>query len=155
MDPKEVRWLRVRLKNLSAIKSMSTCLSRQVGAVLLRNNRIISEGFNGAPCGVTECTSTGYCFSGEHTSGSSLSRCIAVHAEVNCLLNAAKNGINTENTVLICTNRPCLDCLKSLVNGGVREILFEQEYKIPVEQKIIYDLIVKDSGILITHIGDL
>lgn len=151
---KKQKWLKVRLENLAAIRKMSTCLSRTVGAVLLRNNRIISEGFNGAPCGVTECTSTGFCFSASIPSGHGLDRCIAVHAEVNCLLNAARNGVDTKDSVLVCTTKPCLNCLKSLVNGGVRKIFFEEDYTIPEVQQPIYNLIIKDSGIKLEKITE-
>jgi len=153
MTDKKTRWLRVRLLNLKIISEMSTCMRRQVGALLLRNNRIISEGFNGAPCSVDECTTTGFCFSKDFMSGYGLDHCIAVHAEINCLLNAAKNGVSTEGTTLLCTTKPCLNCLKAMVNGGIKEIFYVDDYTIPEYQKFIYDLIVKQSKVLMTQVN--
>lgn len=149
---KQAKWLGVRLQNLESLKTMSTCLSRQVAAVLIRNNRIVAEGFNGAPKNVTECTDTGFCYAENTPSGHGLDTCIAVHAEVNCVLNAAREGVSTKGTTMVCTTQPCLNCLKFLVNAGVEVVMYEEAYTIPELQRPIYDRILKDAVIYLEHI---
>jgi len=107
----------------------STCLRHKVGAVLVKNKRIIATGYNGAPRGLPHCLEVG-CLRDELQikSGTRHEICRAVHAEQNAIIQAAIHGISTEDATLYCTHFPCVLCAKMLVNAGVREIVFKEDY---------------------------
>jgi len=108
-----------------------SCLRRQFGAVLVRADRsIVSTGYNGAPRGVTSCGERGYCHRDRAgiASGTRHEECYAVHAEQNALVFAGKHGSATDGTTLYCTGRPCGVCLRLLVQAGVREVVYRDDY---------------------------
>lgn len=105
----------------------STCMSRQTGAVLVRDNRMLASGYNGASAGSKHCAQLG-CLRKDIESGAQLDRCRAVHAEENCLMSAAKYGISTDNASLYATNKPCYICLKSLINAGIANVYYLNDY---------------------------
>ncbi len=111
------------------VASRSTCLRRQVGAVLVKDKRILSTGYNGAPAGVSHCLDSG-CLREELgiPSGQRQELCRAVHAEQNAIIQAALHGVSTKGSVLYCTTRPCVLCAKMLINAGVEEIFFKGLY---------------------------
>ncbi len=111
------------------VATRSTCLRRQVGAVLVRVKRILSTGYNGAPSGVSHCLEVG-CLREQLNipSGQRQELCRAVHAEQNAIIQAALHGVSTNGSVLYCTNQPCALCAKMLMNAGVKEILFKGAY---------------------------
>ena len=113
--------------------SLSSCLKNSVGAVLVRDNMIISTGYNGTPKGVLDCDKGGCarCKDEAVKSGTQLERCICVHAEQNAIVQAAFNGISTRDSVLYCTHKPCAECVKLLINAGVTKVFYHKEY--PVE----------------------
>jgi dCMP deaminase len=115
----------VFLKVAKDFSELSTGESRQTGAVLVKDNHIISTGYNGIPSGVEgKCER---CSSGVK-SGTQLDKCICVHAEANAIIQAARIGISTNNTVLYCTHKPCVPCLKELINAGVTKVYYLEEY---------------------------
>ncbi len=107
----------------------STCLSRQVGAVLVKNNAVISTGYNGAPSKSEHCEKLG-CIRKQMNipSGERLDICRAVHAEQNALLQAAKNGVATEGAIMYITVTPCFTCGKMIVNAGIKEVVVNGTY---------------------------
>lgn len=110
----------------------STCFSEAKGAVIVKNNRVISTGYNGAPSGIKSCKyEDGICRKRSlgYGHGEGHSECKAVHAEVNAILNAAMNGISTKETVLYCTHKPCEQCAKIIINSGIKTIYYFNEYK--------------------------
>ncbi|MEQ8237038.1 MAG: cytidine/deoxycytidylate deaminase family protein [Syntrophomonadaceae bacterium] len=110
--------------------SRSTCLRRQVGAVLVRRERIISTGYNGAPRGLGHCLELG-CLRAELKipSGQRYELCRGVHAEQNAIINAAYYGISTEDTVLYCTNQPCIICARILINAGILRVVHRGDFE--------------------------
>ena len=101
----------------------STCTRAKVGAVLTRDFRIISTGYVGAPSGLEHCLDVG-CEIGP------LGGCVrTIHAEANTLFYAAREGISTKGTTLFVTLSPCVDCAKSLVNAGVRKVVYLKAYR--------------------------
>jgi len=112
----------------------SKCLSRKIGSVLVRKKNIISVGYNGPSSNLPHCASRnpnleevcprqlqGY------KSGEGLHLCPAVHSEVNCILAAAKYGIPTEGTTLVCyCGIPCSNCLKEIINAGINEVVYKK-----------------------------
>jgi dCMP deaminase len=110
----------------------STCNSRKIGAVIVRNNRILSTGYNGAVHGAPHCIDRGSDFCLRRSIGAhdadKYNYCISSHAEVNAIDQAARFGISLENSVLYCTLEPCNWCFKQLVQAGIKEIYYEESY---------------------------
>lgn len=120
------------------MSQLSTCRCLHVGAVLTHNNMIISTGYNGTPKGVRHCTDGGCArCAGEHASGSNLDKCICTHAEANTIAQAAFNGISTADTILYCTTKPCLGCVKLAINAGVGCIYYADEYPVEYPAELI------------------
>ena len=107
----------------------STCLRRQVGAVLVRDRRILATGYNGAPRGIAHCLDTG-CLRDQMQipSGERVELCRAIHAEQNAIVQAAVHGVAIEGATLYTTLQPCVLCAKMLINCGVREIHYGEGY---------------------------
>ena len=112
------------------VKTRSTCLRRQVGAVIVKDNRIITTGYNGAPSGLKHCTEIGGCERARLNipSGQRHELCRALHAEQNAIIQAAKIGVSTEGATIYITLQPCVICAKMLVNAGIKRIVFKGEY---------------------------
>ncbi len=122
-------WDEYFLDIATLVASRSTCLRRQVGAVLVRDKRILSTGYNGAPSGVSHCLTVG-CLREELgiPSGERHELCRAVHAEQNAIIQAALHGVSTKGSTLYCTTQPCVLCAKMLINAGVEAIYFNGSY---------------------------
>ncbi len=111
------------------VSKRANCRRRQVAALIVRDRRIISTGYNGTPRGVKNCFEGGCprCAS-DTPSGSDLGECICCHAEENAISQAAFHGIAVAEAMLYCTLSPCLLCAKMIINAGIREVVYEQEY---------------------------
>lgn len=107
----------------------STCLRRQVGAVVTRERRILSTGYNGAPRRLPHCAEIG-CLREQRgiPSGERHELCRAVHAEQNAILQAATHGISIQGATLYCTTQPCVMCARMIINGEITRIVFEGDY---------------------------
>jgi dCMP deaminase len=111
------------------VAKRSTCLRRKVGAILVKDKRILATGYNGAPSGLRHCEEVG-CLR-ENTSVPSGERhelCRGLHAEQNAIIQAAYHGFSIRGATLYCTNKPCVICSKMLINAGIRKILYEDGY---------------------------
>jgi dCMP deaminase len=102
-------------------RARSTCLRRQVGAVLALDGRILSTGYGGAPAGVEHCSPQNC------TPDKPCLR--TIHAEANTVAWASRNGIRTDSSTLYTTASPCIECAKLLVNAGVRRVVYAEEYR--------------------------
>jgi len=109
--------------------SRSTCLRRQVGAVLVKEKHVLSTGYNGPPKGLKHCDETG-CLREQLgvPSGERHEICRGLHAEQNAIIQAAMFGVSIKDSVLYVTNTPCVVCAKMLINAGVTEIVYDGEY---------------------------
>lgn len=107
----------------------STCLRRQVGAVIVKNKKVLATGYNGSPSGLKHCLDIG-CLREEMgiPSGQRHELCRAIHAEQNAVIQAATSGISIEGGILYSTTFPCILCAKILINAGVREIYVAEGY---------------------------
>ena len=116
----------------------STCLRREVGAVLVRDRHILATGYNGAPAGTPHCSETG-CLREELDvpSGQRHELCRAVHAEANAVIQCALHGASTEGSTLYCTNAPCSMCSKILVNAGVKRVVVLNAYPDEMAMEIL------------------
>lgn len=108
----------------------STCLRRQVGAVLVKDNRAVASGYNGPPSGMAHCADLGGCLREQMgvPSGERLDICRALHAEQNAILQLAITGLSGTGTTLYVTHHPCFTCAKMLAQLGVRRIVYADGY---------------------------
>ena len=115
------------------VASRSTCTRRKVGAVLVKEKRILCSGYNGAPANVPHCRETG-CLREQLNmpSGEKHELCRGVHAEQNAIIQAAFHGISVNNSVLYCTNQPCSICAKMIINAGIKTVYFKEGYDDPL-----------------------
>ncbi len=111
------------------VSTRATCLRRRVGAVLVKDRRILATGYNGAPSKITHCIVTG-CLREKLKvpSGERHELCRGLHAEQNVLLQAALYGVTTRDSILYITNQPCIICAKMIINAGIKEIVFKGDY---------------------------
>jgi dCMP deaminase len=111
------------------VATRSTCLRRQVGAVIIKDKQICATGYNGAPRGWKHCAETGCLRENLGVpSGERHEICRAVHAEQNAIAQAARHGISINGAALYCTLAPCMTCLKLMENAGIVEVIFTGEY---------------------------
>ena len=132
------------------VASRATCLRRKVGAILVRDKRILTTGYNGPPAGLPHCDELGGCLrdklgvaSGERHE---LSR--AVHAEQNAIIQAAVHGISIEGATLYATNQPCSLCTKMLVNAGIREFVIADGYPDELAKEIM-----EQAGVVVRKVN--
>jgi len=114
------------------VATWSSCFkeNRQVGAVVVKNKRILTTGYNGAPEGVKSCKERGECLRMKLgiQSGTRQELCYAVHAEQNAIIQAARLGIILDGATLYCTHQPCVICAKMIINAGIKRIVYKQGY---------------------------
>ena len=127
--------------------SRSTCTRRKVGAVLVKNRRVISTGYNGAPAGHQHCQDIG-CLREQLnvSSGEKHELCRGVHAEQNVIINAAFHGIQIMFSTLYCTVKPCSICAKMIANAGILKVVYRDEYDDKMSDTVLYGLLRKFEG---------
>ncbi|MHA1466984.1 MAG: deoxycytidylate deaminase [Promethearchaeota archaeon] len=127
------------MKIAEVVSERSTCLKRKVGAVLIKDSHIVSTGYNGAPSGFKHCTSE-TCVRQNLKSGEKPELCRGVHAEINCIIQAAIHGTSIQgNTTLYSTHFPCMSCLKLIINAGIKRLVYKEGYN--MENKIKKELL--------------
>lgn len=121
------------------VATRSNCLRRQVAAVIVKDTRIISTGYNGTPRGVKNCCDGGCprC-AGNAPSGADLGECICSHAEENAIVQAACHGISVEGAILYCMASPCLICAKMVINAGIKEVMYEDDYQFTKQARALF-----------------
>lgn len=120
------------------VAERSTCIRRKVGAVIVKENRILSSGYNGAVKGLVHCREVG-CIREKQKipSGERHELCRGVHAEQNAIIQAASFGVSVKDSVIYCTNMPCSICIKMIINAGIYEIRYDQFYNDRLSQELI------------------
>ena len=103
---------------------------RKIGAVIVKNKRIVTTGYNGAPAGIKTCVERGECLRKKLgiASGTKHEICYAIHAEQNAIIQAAKLGSSIEGATLYCTHQPCVICAKMIVNSGITRVVYKHGY---------------------------
>lgn len=111
------------------VSSRSTCMRRQVGAVMVKSKHVLATGYNGTPSGITHCSETG-CLRDQLKvpSGERHELCRGLHAEQNAIIQAARHGIDINGATLYCTHSPCIICSKMLINAGIKQIVYIHGY---------------------------
>ena len=112
------------------VATRSTCLRRQVGAVIVKDNHIITTGYNGAPKGMAHCADLGGCMREKLKipSGTRQELCRATHAEQNAIIQAAVLGVSIDGGTCYVTDSPCSLCAKMLINAGIKRVVFIGRY---------------------------
>ena len=111
----------------TVVAKRSTCLRNQMGALFVKNKRILTTGYNGAPAGLDHCDVVG-CAREAVASGTRHELCRAVHAEQNAIIQAALHGISIEGATLYCTHQPCILCAKMMINARIAKVVYQQSY---------------------------
>lgn len=126
---KRPSWDEYFLEVAQLVAKRVTCMRRQVGAVLVKDRRILATGYNGAPSGIRHCDDVG-CLREKLKvpSGQRHELCRGLHAEQNVLIQAALHGISVRDSTLYITNQPCSICAKMLINAGIKEIVVADGY---------------------------
>ena len=134
------------VKMARLIAEWSSCYrkGRAIGAVIVKDKRIMTTGYNGAPAGLKTCRERGECMRDrlKIESGTRAELCYAIHAEQNAILQAAKLGISIDGGVIYCTHQPCSVCAKMIVNVGIKRVIYEQGYPDPFSLEIF-----KEAGV--------
>ena len=127
---KRPSWDEYFIKMAALVAERSTCLRHNIGAVIVRNKRVLTTGYNGAAKGMQDCLTLG-CRKDELNipSGIGSEECRAIHAEQNAIIQAALHGINIEGSTLYCTTIPCRMCAKEIVNAGIKEVITYSNYE--------------------------
>jgi dCMP deaminase len=127
----------------------STCLRRQVGAVVVKEKNILATGYNGTPSGITHCSEVG-CLRQRLgvPSGERHELCRGLHAEQNAIIQAAKHGTNIAESTLYTTHSPCIICSKMIINAGIRRIVYLEGYPDTLAEEML-----DESGIEICAYG--
>jgi len=129
----------------------STCMRRQVGAVIVKDKHIIATGYNGAPRGIKHCEERGGCLREklDVPSGERHELCMAVHAEQNAIIQAATLGQSVEGGVIYVTNQPCVICAKMIINAGIKRVVVKDGYPDQLSTDIL-----GEAGLRIVMLGE-
>jgi len=122
-------WNQYFMEIAELVARRSTCLRRAVGAIIVKNKRILATGYNGAPSGIRHCAEIG-CLREKMqiASGERHELCRGIHAEQNAIIQAAYHGVPIQGATLYCTNLPCSICTKMLINSGIKKIYYQSGY---------------------------
>ena len=148
---KNTKWDERFLSMAEQVATWSSCYqeNRQVGAVIAKNKRILTTGYNGASAGVISCKERGECLRRKLNipSGTQHELCYATHAEQNAIVQAAKMGISIDGATLYCTHQPCVICAKMIINSGIVRIVYRHGYPDEFSLKLL-----KEAGVEIEQL---
>ena len=135
---KRPSWDEYFMKITHLVAERSTCLRRKVGAIIVKNKRIISTGYNGAPRNLRHCLEIG-CMreQKEIPSGERHEMCRGAHAEQNAIIQAASSGVDMEGATMYCTTAPCSTCSKMIINAGIEKLVLGEKYPDRLGEELI------------------
>ncbi len=141
-------WDEYFMRIATIVARRSDCTRRQVAAVIVKDRRIIATGSTAAPKGVTNCGDGGCerCVS-DVPSGTRLDECICLHGEENAIVQAAYHGISVKDSILYSTTSPCLLCAKKIINSGIVEVVYNQNY--PLNSRA--QALLSEGGVVLRH----
>jgi len=122
-------WDQYFLEIAQVVAKRSTCVRRQIGAVIVRDRRILTTGYNGAPSGLKHCIEMG-CLRDELgiASGTRHEMCRALHSEMNAVIQAAQHGVSTRGATIYSTRQPCSVCARMIINAGIIRVVYTGDY---------------------------
>lgn len=133
MNKEKPTWDEYFMSLSEVVRSRADCLRRRVGAIIVKDLRIMATGYNGTPHNIPDC-SEGGCVrckkrhSGELESGQDEESCVCIHAEQNVIIQAAYLGLSTKGSTLFSTTNPCSSCAKMLINAGIVRVVCKMEH---------------------------
>lgn len=128
------------MKITHVVSERATCIKRRVGAVIVKENRILSSGYNGSPKGMKHCGEVGCIRSDMNVpSGQRHELCRGLHAEQNAIIQAAWHGVRIEGSTMYCTHQPCIICVKMMINAGIKRLVYEGNYPDELAAGMIVD----------------
>ncbi len=112
------------------VGTWASCYRRKVGAIIVKDKRVLTTGYNGAPAGISSCVERGECLREKMNipSGTRAETCYAAHAEQNAIIQAARYGANIDGATLYCTHQPCVICAKMIINAGIKRVVYKEGY---------------------------
>ncbi|MCX7927328.1 MAG: cytidine/deoxycytidylate deaminase family protein [Candidatus Omnitrophica bacterium] len=133
-----ISWDEYFMQIAGLVSQRSTCLRRSVGAVIVKDKRMLSTGYNGAPRGLAHCLDVG-CIREKLKipSGQRHELCRGLHAEQNAIIQAALYGISVRDSTIYITNHPCIICAKMLINAGIKEIVIKEGYPDELSSRLL------------------
>jgi len=142
-------WDEYFLQIAKLVATRSTCLRRQVGAVLVKDKRVLATGYNGAPSKLSHCLDIG-CLRERLSipSGERHELCRGLHAEQNAIIQAAYHGVSIRGSTLYCTHHPCIICSKMLINAGVERVVYLEGYPDELSAEMF-----REAGIAVERFG--
>src|SRR5882762_4747164 len=131
-------WHQYFLTITRQVAERSTCTRAKVGAVIVRDKNILATGYNGSPAGLPHCTELGcLIYTSRTPTGELEENCFrTIHAEINAIAQAAKNGASIRDADIYITHTPFIHCLKVLINTGIKRVLYEKPYKLPTLEEL-------------------
>jgi dCMP deaminase len=144
LESERPSWDEYFMDIVGLVSKRSTCLRRKVGAVLVRDKRILATGYNGPPTGVRHCTEVG-CLRDKLNipSGERHELCRGLHAEQNAIIQAALHGVTTKNATIYCTNHPCIICSKMIINSGINKIVYREGYSDKLAEEMLEEAAIE------------
>jgi len=141
---KRLSWDAYFMRIAKEVAGRSTCDRKLVGSVIVRDRMILSTGYNGSIRGIPHCDEVGHLMEGDH--------CVAtIHAEMNAILQAARNGVNISGATVYITASPCWNCFKCIANSGIKRICFGEFYRderiFEFSQKLGIELVKLDPNV--------
>jgi dCMP deaminase len=126
------------------VATRSSCMRRQVGALLVKDRNILATGYNGVPSGITHCNAVG-CLREKLKvpSGERHELCRGLHAEQNAIIQAAKHGTNIDSATLYCTTMPCIICTKMIINAGITRVIYGEGYADDLAREMITEAAIE------------
>ena len=147
------KWDHRFMEMAQLVSTWASCYQeeRKVGAVIVKDKRVMTTGYNGAPAGLPTCKERGECLRRKLgvASGTHAEICYAVHAEQNAIIQAAKLGVNIDGSTLYCTHQPCILCAKMIVNAGIVRVVYHSGYPDDFALDIF-----KEAGVLVERYSE-
>jgi len=147
------KWDHRFMEMAQLVSTWASCYQqeRKIGAVIVKDKRVMTTGYNGAPAGVKTCVERGECLRKKLgiPSGTRHEMCYAVHAEQNAIIQAAKLGVNIDGSTLYCTHQPCILCAKMIVNAGIVRVVYHSGYPDDFALDIF-----KEAGVLVERYSE-
>lgn len=145
------KWNNRYMELAQFVSNWSTCIrdKRQVGAVIVKNNRLMTLGYNGAPANIQNCRERGYCIRERDNiaSGTRMEHCYSICAEQNAIIQAAKQGLSVEGAVMYSTLSPCPNCARAIITSGIIKVYYKDSYTNPFSVELF-----KEAGVELIHL---
>lgn len=146
------KWDKRFMELTELVGTWASCHRRKVGAVIVKNKRVMTTGYNGAPAGISSCLERGECLREKLNipSGTCQETCYAAHAEQNAIIQAARYGIDIDGATLYCTHQPCVICAKMIINAGIKRVVYKEGYPDEFSLKLF-----KEAGTIINKFEEI